>query len=79
MKGIVTSLLATMLMAGPVFAADAPAGGAPPSPLTSPTKATKTPKASKASNKGHHAPTHMARSTTSEKAARPGKRYGTTK
>jgi len=79
MKGIVTSLLATMLMACPVFAADAPAGGAPPSPLTSPTKATKTPKASKASNKGHHAPTHMARSATSEKAARPGKRYGTTK
>jgi len=44
MKGIVTSLLATMLMAGPVFAADAPAGGAPPSPLASPTKATKTTK-----------------------------------
>ena len=76
MKGIVTSLLATMLMAGPVFAADAPAGGAPPSPLTSPTKATKRPKTY---NKGHHAPTHMARSATSEKAARPGKRYGTTK
>jgi len=76
MKGIVTSLLATMLMAGPVLAVDAPAGGAPPTPLTSSTKATKTPKAS---NKGHHAPTHMARSATSEKAARPGKRYGTTK
>jgi len=76
MKGIVTALLATMLMAGPVLAADAPAGGAPPSPLTSPTKATKTPKAS---IKGHHAPTHMARSATSEKAARPGKRSGTTK
>lgn len=76
MKGIVTSLLATMLMAGPVLAVDAPAGGAPPTPLTSPTKATKRPKTY---NKGHHAPTHMARSATSEKAARPGKRYGTTK
>jgi hypothetical protein len=72
MKGIVTSLLATMLMAGPVLAADAPAGGAPPSP----TKATK---ATKTSTKGHHAPTHMARSTTSEKAARPGKRSGIAK
>ncbi len=76
MKGIVTSLLATMLMAGPVLAVDAPAGGAPPTPLTSPTKATKRPKTY---NKGHHAPTHMARSATSEKAARPGKRSETTK
>jgi len=77
MNRILTPLLATLLMAGPVFAVDAPAGGA--SPVSNAPKATVTLKTAKKSTKSPHAPTHVARSASSEKPAHSGKRTGVVK
>src|SRR5262250_3234553 len=83
MNRILTPLLATVLMAGPVFAVDAPAGGPPPvshtAKPTSTLKVAGTTKTAKKSNKSPHAPTHVARSASSEKPAHPGKRTGVVK
>jgi len=83
MNRILTPLLATVLMAGPVFAVDAPAGGPPPvshtAKPTSTLKVAGTTKTAKKSNKSPHAPTHVARSASSEKPAHPGKRTGVAK
>jgi hypothetical protein len=73
MNRILTPLLATVLMAAPVLAVDTPSGGAPP--VSSTAKLT-TLKTTKKSTKSPHAPTHVARSASSEKPAHAGKRTG---
>ncbi|HYV56544.1 MAG TPA: hypothetical protein VE911_03320 [Candidatus Nitrosopolaris sp.] len=76
MNRILTPLLATVLMAGPVFAVDTSAGNAPP--VSSTVKLTPV-KTAKKSTKSPRVPTHVARSASSEKPAHPGKRTGVAK